>query len=65
MGSLISSYGRSLSVAPRWCPSPTTLSRYDIRLVIVDRSESGIGPVMKLFTDALKFVRPVFTLGQL
>jgi hypothetical protein len=31
----------------------TTLSKYDIRLVIVDRSEPRSGPVMKLFNEAL------------
>ena len=31
----------------------TTLSKYDVRLVIVDRSTVGSGPVMKLFSEAL------------
>lgn len=31
----------------------TTLSDYDVRLVIVDRTISGSGPVMELFKDAL------------
>ena len=31
----------------------TALSRYDVRLVIVDRSVSGSGAVMELFDDAL------------
>ena len=31
----------------------TAVSKYHVRLVIVDRSVSGSGPVMELFTDAL------------
>jgi hypothetical protein len=29
------------------------MSKYDVRLVIVDRAEFGSGPVMKLFEAAL------------
>jgi hypothetical protein len=47
-------YGPSLPVSPDLVTTTrTTLSRYDVRLVIVDRSASGSGPVMELFNDAL------------
>jgi hypothetical protein len=50
----LSPYGAPLPVSPELVSlTRTTLSKYDIRLVIVDRSESGSGPVMKLFDDAL------------
>ena len=31
----------------------TTLSKYDVGMVIIDRSEFGSGPVVKLFSEAL------------
>ena len=40
----------------------TTLSDYDVRLVIVDRAISGSGPVMELFKDALG--PPTLSSGQ-
>ena len=47
-------YGPPLPFSPELVSiTRTALSKYDIRLVIVDRSESGSGPVIKLFTDAL------------
>jgi hypothetical protein len=47
-------YGAPLPVTPRLVASTrTTLSRYHVRLVIVDRSVGGSAPVMELFNDAL------------
>ena len=47
-------YGPRLPLSPKLVSiTRITLSKYDIRLVIVDRAVSGSGPVMKLFTDAL------------
>ena len=47
-------YGSPLPVSPELVATTrTTLSRYHVRLVIVDRSVSGSGPVMELFSDAL------------
>jgi hypothetical protein len=47
-------FGPALSVSPALVATTrTSLSDYDVRLVIVDRSISGSGPVMELFNDAL------------
>lgn len=47
-------YGPPLPVSPKLVAATrTALSRYDVRLVIVDRSVEGSGPVMELFNDAL------------
>lgn len=47
-------YGPPLPVSPALVTTTrTTLSRYHVRLVIVDRSFEGSGPVMELFNDAL------------
>lgn len=47
-------YGPPLRITPGLIASSrTALSRYDIRVVIVDRSLAGSGPVMELFTDVL------------
>jgi hypothetical protein len=47
-------YGPSLPVSPELVATTrTALSKYDVRLVIVDRSTGGSGPVMELFNDAL------------
>ena len=47
-------YGPSLPVSPELVATTrTALSKYDVRLVIVDRSAGGSGPVMELFNDAL------------
>ncbi len=47
-------YGPSLLVSPELVATTrTTLFKYDVRLVIVDRSAGGSGPVMELFNDAL------------
>ena len=47
-------YGPPLPVSPELVATTrATLSRYNVRLVIVDRSVSGSRPVMKLFNDAL------------
>lgn len=47
-------YSPPLSLGPKLVAiTRTTLSRYDVRLVIVERLMPGSGPVMKLFTDAL------------
>jgi hypothetical protein len=44
-------YGPTLFVSPKLVAGTrTALSRYDVRLVIVDRSVSGSGPVMELST---------------
>ncbi len=40
----------------------TTLSKYGVRMVLVDRSTHGSGPVIKLFNQALG--RPIFSKGQ-
>jgi hypothetical protein len=56
-------YGPPLPVSPQLVSATrTTLSRYDVRLVIVDRSVSGSGPVVELFNDALG--RPKRSVGQ-
>jgi hypothetical protein len=50
----VSFFGPGLPVSPKLVATTrSTVSRYDIRLVIVDRSMSGSGPVMELFKDAL------------
>jgi hypothetical protein len=50
----VSFFGPALPVSPELVATTRSIvSRYDIRLVIVDRSMSGSGPVMKLFNDAL------------
>jgi hypothetical protein len=47
-------YGPPLPVSPELVATTvTTLSKYRVRLVIVDRSVRGSGPVMELFNDAL------------
>jgi hypothetical protein len=47
-------FGPALPVSPKLVAiTRSVVSRYDIRLVIVDRSMSGSGPVMELFNDAL------------
>jgi hypothetical protein len=47
-------YGPPLPVDPELVAATrATLSKYDVRLVIVDRSEVGSGPVMELFDDSL------------
>ena len=47
-------YGRPLPVTPELVATTrATLSKYDVGLVIVDRSVPGSGPVMRLFNDAL------------
>ena len=59
----VSSFGPALPVGPKLVAiTRSTVSRYDIRLVIVDRSMSGSGPVMELFNDALG--PPKLTAGQ-
>ena len=51
---VFSPYGPPVPFSPQLVPiTRTTLSKYDVRLVIVDRSEVGSGPVMKLFTEVL------------
>jgi hypothetical protein len=50
----VSIYGPALPVGPGLVAATrTTVSKYHIRLVIVDRSMSGSGPVVELFDDAL------------
>jgi hypothetical protein len=50
----VSIFGPALPVSPTLVATTrSTVSRYDIRLVIVDRSMSGSGPVMELFNEAL------------
>jgi hypothetical protein len=50
----VSEFGPPLAVTPKLVATTrTTLSKYAVRLVIVDRSVGGSGPVMGLFTDAL------------
>ncbi len=47
-------YASSVRVSPKLVASTrTALSKYHIRLVIVDRSAFGSRPIMKLFNDAL------------
>ena len=47
-------FGPQLPVTPKLVATTrSTVTKYDIRLVIVDRSMSGSGPVMELFNDAL------------
>ncbi len=47
-------YGPAPPVDPELVRSTrASLSNYDVRLVIVDRSTGGSGPVMELFNDAL------------
>ena len=47
-------YGPPLPVSPALVTTTrTSLSRYHVRLIIVDRSADGSGPVMELFNDAL------------
>jgi len=47
-------YGPPLPVSPELVATTrTALSKYHVRLVIVDRSVGGSGPVMELFKDAL------------
>ena len=47
-------YGPPPPVGPELVTTTrTSLSKYHVRLVIVDRSVSGSGPVMELFSDAL------------
>jgi hypothetical protein len=49
-----SPFGGPLSVSPHLVQATrTALSRYDVRLVIVDRSLPGSGAVMQLFRDVL------------
>jgi hypothetical protein len=50
----INFFGPGLTVSPKLVAiTRSVVSRYDIRLVIVDRSMSNSGPVMELFNDAL------------
>ncbi|MGD0314134.1 MAG: hypothetical protein ABSC90_16910 [Acidimicrobiales bacterium] len=47
-------YGAPLPLSPSlMVAARRTLSKYDVRLVIVDTSVSGSGPVVKLFDDVL------------
>jgi hypothetical protein len=56
-------YPLALFISPYWPPlhfSPglvsitrTTLSKYDVDMVIIDRAAPGSGPAIKLFSDAL------------
>jgi hypothetical protein len=56
-------FGPALPVSPELVATTrTALSKYDVRLVIVDRSTSGSGPVMELFNDALG--PPMLSAGQ-
>ena len=48
----VNPYGPPLPLGPQLV-SRTGPSKYNVGLVIVDRSEPGSGPVMKLFTNAL------------
>ena len=46
--------GRVVLVSPELVATTrTSLSDYDVRMVIVDRSVKGSGPVVELFTDAI------------
>jgi hypothetical protein len=50
----VSFFGPALPVSPKLVATTRSIvSRDDIRLVIVDRSMSGSGPVMELFNEAL------------
>jgi hypothetical protein len=56
-------YGPPLPLGPELAAiTRVTLSRYDIQVVIVDRSESGSGPVIELFNDAIG--PPKLSVGQ-
>jgi hypothetical protein len=56
-------YGSASPVSPRLVTSTRAfLSRYHVRLVVVDRSVGHSGPVMELFNDALG--RPKISVGQ-
>jgi hypothetical protein len=47
-------FGPPLPLGPELVATTrATLSRYDIEVVIVDRSESGSGPVIQLFNEAI------------
>jgi hypothetical protein len=47
-------YGAPLPLSPELVSiTRTTLSKYDVGMVIVDRSVVGSGPVIKLFNEAL------------
>jgi len=50
----VSTFGPEMPVSPKLVAvTRSVVSRYDIRLVIVDRSMAGSGAVMELFNDAL------------
>jgi hypothetical protein len=56
-------YGPPLPVSPDLVATArATLTKYHVRLVIVDRSTRGSGPVIELFNDAIGPAR--FTSGQ-
>ena len=56
-------FGPETPVSPKLVATTrAVVSRYDIRLVIVDRSESGSTAVMELFNDALG--RPLVSTGR-
>jgi hypothetical protein len=56
-------FGPEMPVSPKLVAiTRATVSRYDIRLVIVDRSETGSNAVMELFNDALG--RPMLSTGR-
>ena len=47
-------YGSAIPVSPQFVASTRTfLSRYHVRMVVVDRSVGNSGPVMELFNNAL------------
>ncbi len=46
-------YGRSPLGRMLLATTRTVLARYDVGLIIVDRGETGAGPVMRLFRSAL------------
>lgn len=59
----IGNHGPPLPLGPALVSvTRTTLSKYDVGMVIVYRSESGSGPVIKLFNEALG--PPNFSTGQ-
>ena len=59
----VSLFGPELPVSPKLvADTRTVVSRYDVRVVIVDRSMTGSGPVMELFRDALG--RPMLSVGR-
>jgi hypothetical protein len=59
----LSFFGPGLRDSPKLVAiTRSVVSRYHIRLVIVDRSMSGSGPVMELFTNALG--PPTLSAGQ-